>query len=86
MIVSGFVMSKKTGRVVSVSETQESSFWMFYLDDSLKMIKLLNVKDVKCRQEGPKIFLLNGSVYLSEVNYFREKRNCNEDTIVYPNV
>ncbi|WP_061236009.1 cytidylyltransferase domain-containing protein [Leptospira weilii] len=79
-----FSIKKKTNSVVSVCETQENPFWMFRLDDSLKMTKLLNVEDVKRRQDSPKIFSLNGSIYLSEVNYFREKKKfITEDTLAY---
>ncbi|ULH30116.1 acylneuraminate cytidylyltransferase family protein [Leptospira weilii] len=79
-----FAMKRKTNSVVSVCETQENPFWMFCLDDSLKMTKLLNVEDVKRRQDSPKIFSLNGSIYLSEVNYFREKKKfITEDTLAY---
>ncbi|EMN90693.1 cytidylyltransferase domain-containing protein [Leptospira weilii] len=79
-----FSIKKKTNSVVSVCETQENPFWMFRLDDSLKMTKLLNVEDVKRRQDSPKIFSLNGSIYLSEVSYFREKKKfITEDTLAY---
>ncbi|WP_078129424.1 cytidylyltransferase domain-containing protein [Leptospira alexanderi] len=79
-----FAMKRKTNSVVSVCETQENPFWMFCLDDSLRMTKLLNVEDVKRRQDSPKIFSLNGSIYLSEVNYFREKKKfITEDTLAY---
>ncbi|WP_061218222.1 cytidylyltransferase domain-containing protein [Leptospira weilii] len=79
-----FAMKRKTNSVVSVCETQENPFWMFCLDDSLKMTKLLNVEDVKRRQDSPKIFSLNGSIYLSEVSYFREKKKfITEDTLAY---
>ncbi|WP_061222756.1 cytidylyltransferase domain-containing protein [Leptospira weilii] len=79
-----FAMKRKTNSVVSVCETQENPFWMFCLDDSFKMTKLLNVEDVKRRQDSPKIFSLNGSIYLSEVNYFREKKKfITEDTLAY---
>nr|WP_228003568.1 acylneuraminate cytidylyltransferase family protein [Leptospira borgpetersenii] len=79
-----FALKKETNSVVSVCEAQENPFWMFRLDDSLKMIKLLNVEDVKRRQDSPKIFSVNGSIYLSEVNYFRERKKfITEDTLAY---
>ncbi|EMN24357.1 acylneuraminate cytidylyltransferase family protein [Leptospira kirschneri] len=79
-----FAISKNANSVVSVCEAQENPFWMFRLDDSFKMTKLLNVEDVARRQDSPKVFTLNGSIYLSEVNYFREKKKfITEDTLAY---
>ncbi|EKR99473.1 cytidylyltransferase [Leptospira mayottensis 200901122] len=79
-----FAMRKKAKSVVSVCEAQENPFWMFCLDDSLKMTKLLNMEDVTRRQDSSKIFSLNGSIYLSEVKYFREKEKfITEDTLAY---
>ncbi|EMK10350.1 MULTISPECIES: cytidylyltransferase domain-containing protein [Leptospira] len=79
-----FAISKNANSVVSVCEAQENPFWMFRLGDSFKMTKLLNVEDVARRQDSPKVFTLNGSIYLSEVNYFREKKKfITEDTLAY---
>ncbi|EMN47070.1 cytidylyltransferase [Leptospira interrogans str. L1207] len=80
-----FTMRKKTNSVVSVCEAQENPFWMFRLDDdSFNMTKLLNGEDVARRQDSPKVFTLNGSIYLSEVNYFREKKKfITDDTLAY---
>ncbi|WP_036097006.1 cytidylyltransferase domain-containing protein [Leptospira weilii] len=79
-----FAIQKKMNSVVSVCESQENPFWMFRLDDSLKMSKLLNVEDISRRQDSPKTYSLNGSMYLSQVDYFRERKKfITEDTLAF---
>ncbi|EMJ92084.1 cytidylyltransferase domain-containing protein [Leptospira alstonii] len=79
-----FAIQKNAKSLVSVCESQENPFWMFRLDDSLKMSKLLNTDDISRRQDSPKTFSLNGSIYLSEVNYFRERKKfITEDTLAF---
>ncbi|MCW7462980.1 acylneuraminate cytidylyltransferase family protein [Leptospira limi] len=79
-----FAMENHSKSVVSVCESQENPFWMFYMNESFKMSKLLDREEFSRRQDSPKTFSLNGSLYFSEVKYFREKKKfITEDTLAF---
>lgn len=61
--------------VVSVTESDKSPYWMYKLDDDDKMLSLMNTKEIPVRrQEAPKVFVLNGAVYVSTTEKLIEER------------
>lgn len=71
--------------VVSVSEAEESPYWMYEIGDGNKMIPLLNVKSFpNRRQDIPKSYVLNGAVYVSSSKKLKsEKGFLEKNTLAY---
>lgn len=70
---------------VSVVEVDKNPHWMFTLDKSLRMKKVLDSgTNVSRRQDSEKFYVLNGAVYVSTTNNVIDNRCLvNEDTIAY---
>ena len=70
---------------VSVTEQNKSPYWMYNLDDKDQMVPLLDTEEeFTYRQEIPKVYVLNGAIYITEVNYLlKEKSFVSEDTIAF---
>jgi CMP-N-acetylneuraminic acid synthetase len=70
---------------VSVTEPNKSPYWMYNLDDKDQMVPLLDTEE-ECtyRQKIPKVYVLNGAIYIAEVNYLLKKKSfVSEDTMVF---
>jgi N-acylneuraminate cytidylyltransferase len=60
---------------VSVTEAEQSPYWMYALDARGRMKPLLNGSETADRrQDLPKVLALNGAVYVARSDWFREKR------------
>ncbi|MPL68885.1 CMP-N,N'-diacetyllegionaminic acid synthase [bioreactor metagenome] len=70
---------------VSVTEVEKSPYWMYKLDERGKMRPLLKKEDQYYRRQNlPKVYELNGAVYVSDSEYLeQEKSFVTEDTIGY---
>lgn len=80
-----FAIQNNAKSVVSVCEAYENPYWMFRLDDSFKMTKLLSSEDITRRQDAPITYSLNGSIYFSDVSYLRlMKKFITEETLAFP--
>jgi len=68
----------------SVVVVKENPHWMFKIDNELKLKKIINDKVYSRRQELPKIFKLNGAIYLSEISRLRTNKTfVDDDTLSY---
>jgi len=68
---------------VSVSEPDKSPFWMYSITETDKMVPILESKAYR-RQDLPKIFALNGAVYVAETQYLIDRKTfITEETVAY---
>ncbi|PJO41192.1 acylneuraminate cytidylyltransferase family protein [Lysinibacillus xylanilyticus] len=70
---------------VSVCEVGQSPYWMYTLDSSTKMQPLLKEQTlITRRQDLPKVYTLNGAIYLANIDLLKQTRNfITEETIAY---
>jgi len=59
---------------VSVSEVDQHPYWMYKIDENEILEPLFLDKIIYRRQDLPKIYALNGSVYIATVNQILEKK------------
>ena len=70
---------------VSVCEAEHSPYWMYTLDKDEKMNRLIEVENIYvCRQDLPKVYSLNGAIYVSRSEYIvTEKAFITDGTTGY---
>lgn len=70
---------------VSVTEPDKSPFWMYSLGDNDQLISLIPQSEVvSCRQNLPKVYALNGAVYVAEVEWLTRTRTfLTVDTVAF---
>lgn len=70
---------------VSVVETSESPYWMYYKNKDNKITPLIKTdKKAYQRQLLPKVFILNGAVYVSKTEYVKiQKTFVTKDTLAF---
>ncbi len=62
--------------VVSVTETEKSPYWMYTIDEQSYLAPLLaNDELPQRRQDAPKVYLLNGAIYVIGVEKFLESKS-----------
>ena len=59
---------------VSVCRPSKSPFWSYTMDMADHLLPLMDGKLITNRQQLPKVFVLNGAVYVAETKYLMEKR------------
>ena len=68
----------------SVVTVKENPHWMFKIDNELKLKKIIDDEVYSRRQDLPKIFKLNGAIYLSEVSRLRKNKTfVDNNTLSY---
>lgn len=76
---------KGANACVSVTESQKSPYW-FYQVDTLNRLKpvLREGRQVNRRQDSPKIFFLNGAVYVARCRWLTKNHTfLTEETVAY---
>lgn len=69
---------------VSVSEVTQSPYWMYTLQHDSVIQPLLDVPLVFRRQDLPKVYTLNGAVYMAKVDKLKETKNfITTETLAY---
>lgn len=70
---------------VTVTEPDKSPYWMYRLDKTGRMFPLINTPERDSRrQELPKVYALNGAVYVARSEWMREKKTfVTEQTVAY---
>lgn len=70
---------------VGVVEANKSPEWMFWLSDDKKHLnKILNNKSPTRRQDCRPTYLINGAIYISKIDEFKENRRfLSDDTFPY---
>ncbi len=68
---------------VSVVEPDKSPYWMYTMNGDGHLVPLLE-GDYACRQDIPKVYALNGAVYVAETSWLlRTKTFVTDETIAY---
>ena len=61
---------------VSLTEVQQSPYWMYNLDDDMKLKSFVqNGEIINRRQDLPKVYVLNGAVYVAESGFIMEHKS-----------
>ncbi|HZG87395.1 acylneuraminate cytidylyltransferase family protein [Paenibacillus sp.] len=77
--------SQRAKACVTVTEPEKSPYWMYTVDGENKMQSLLNVDVIPNRQQLPKVYALNGAVYIAESEWLRERKAfITSETVAYP--
>ena len=66
----------KSLSAVSVTESEKSPYWMYTLNETGEMSPVLTIDKEKSyqRQKLPKVYRLNGAVYVTEKNFLKKTR------------
>ncbi|PJZ53384.1 cytidylyltransferase domain-containing protein [Leptospira adleri] len=68
---------------VSVTEVEESPFWMYRIENS-RLTPILEPSSASRRQDLPEIYSLNGAVYISQVKSLLERKSfLRSDSVSY---
>lgn len=78
-----YCFNKKAVSCVSVTETEKSPFWMYYLDQESKLKHVIDTKKTALRrQDLPEVVSLNGAIYLVRCKWFLKNQSfISKDTI-----
>ncbi len=71
---------------VSVAEAEHSPYWMYGLDEQERLRPILKIEQEKCyqRQKLPKVYQLNGAVYVASIEFIQRRKDfVEEDTLGY---
>jgi N-acylneuraminate cytidylyltransferase len=70
---------------VSVSEVEQSPYWMYRLDKKMRMLPLINSGTlISRRQDLPPVYILNGAVYVARSEYLlTQKSFITDETVGY---
>lgn len=81
-----FCMERRVKSCVSVTEAEHSPYWMYSLTDNNVMTPILKISPDKSyrRQILPKVYRLNGAVYVAECNFLKKNRSfISSETLGY---
>jgi N-acylneuraminate cytidylyltransferase len=60
---------------VTVTEVDQSPFWMYRLDTSRHLVPLIDQKSLPSRrQDLPQVYTLNGAVYVAQTTWLQQQR------------
>ncbi|MCT6925666.1 acylneuraminate cytidylyltransferase family protein [Metasolibacillus sp.] len=72
------------GFCVSVCEVTESPYWMYTLSSANNMQHLIESPLIGRRQDLPKVYTLNGAVYVANIRDLKQTKSfINENTVAY---
>jgi len=76
---------EKAPACVSVSEPEESPYWMFTLGENRRIRPVIDEgRDIVRRQDLPRVWFLNGAVYVAAVDWYRRTQTfLSEETVAY---
>ena len=61
---------------ISVTEAQQSPYWMYKLDEDMRLNPLVQYDgEVNRRQDLPKVYVLNGAVYVAKSEFIIENKS-----------
>ncbi|WP_217586172.1 cytidylyltransferase domain-containing protein [Lentibacillus saliphilus] len=71
--------------LVSVTESENCPYWMYRIQDNDEIIPFLNSEDTPVRrQDGPKLYNLNGAIYISTPDSLKKHRSfIQSETVGY---
>lgn len=78
-------VSNNSDSCISVTEVNEHPYWMYEIDSEDKMKSLFLEKEINTnRQQLPKVFVLNGAVYVAKIDILVKTRKfVTKDTLSY---
>ncbi len=70
---------------VSVCEADQSPYWMYQLTVDNKLERLIpEIGEINRRQDLPKVYVLNGAIYIARVDWLLEKKKfVSSETVAY---
>jgi CMP-N,N'-diacetyllegionaminic acid synthase len=70
---------------VSVTEAEQSPYWMYRLDERSKLHCLLPADSMaQRRQDLPSVYILNGAIYIARIDWLRRKKSfVTDETVAY---
>lgn len=70
---------------VSVTEAEQSPYWMYRLDERSKLHSLFPAGPMaQRRQDLPSVYRLNGAIYIARIDWLRETKNfVTNETVAY---
>ncbi|MDR0138028.1 acylneuraminate cytidylyltransferase family protein [Metabacillus idriensis] len=76
-------IKKMADACISVTGTEKSPFWMYFMDQEAKLKKVIDSNKIAMnRQELPDVFSVNGAIYLAKCDWFkRNKSFLSKETI-----
>ena len=81
-----YCLDKSYESCVSVTEVEHSPYWMYQMDKQKHLQPILKIEKEKSyqRQKLPKVYQLNGAVYVVSVEFVqREREFIGEETVGY---
>ncbi|WP_416826485.1 cytidylyltransferase domain-containing protein [Ectobacillus polymachus] len=81
-----YCIKKNANSCVSVTETEKSPFWMYCMDEEAKLKNIIDSNQTAVRrQDLPKVYSLNGAIYLARCKWFQEKKSLlSSETVGFP--
>lgn len=72
-----FCFEKRAVACVSVAEADSSPYWMYNLNEDQKMLPLIPMESdmIYQRQKLPKVYQLNGAVYIANKEWLKQTRS-----------
>lgn len=67
-----FAIAQKANAIVSVCESAQSPYWMYELDATNHLSKLIANNDITRRQELPTVYSLNGALYFARTEWLHK--------------
>lgn len=79
------MLSKNAPACVSVSEVEQSPYWMYQLTNENKLVNILEPLEVLSRrQDLPAVYTLNGAIYIAKVEWLmKTEKFVDTETIAY---
>lgn len=70
---------------ISVTEAQQSPYWMYKLDEDMRLNPFVQYDEkVNRRQDLPQVYVLNGAVYVAESEFIIENKSfLTEESVAY---
>ena len=69
---------------ISVAEVTQNPHWMYSLDADKQMDKFISSNDIARSQDLPKLYSLNGAIYMNKIsNLLKTKKLINDNSIGY---
>ena len=80
-----FMSDHSAPACVSVTEVNQSPYWMFKLSEDDRLVSLLEpLNGVSRRQDLPQVFALNGAIYIAKVDWLlKNKSFLSPQTVAY---
>jgi CMP-N,N'-diacetyllegionaminic acid synthase len=80
-----FCIQSNAKSCVSMTEAEQSPYWMYHINENNSISSvMLDDKVYKRRQDLPKVYVLNGAIYIAECKWLKGNRDfCSNQTIGY---